>query len=150
MKLGDLQEASVVHEEAFTRQRFSYQWLDSSLKAFPRILCYVAVLDKAVVGYIIWAQKSGFRPEVVLELDQIAVLQKYHAQGIGKELIESSLPLVKSQLSKQHSILKHITITTRLDNHSQKLYKKTLGAEVEATIKNLYSADEILMIARNV
>jgi hypothetical protein len=26
------------------------------------------------VGYIIWVQKSGFRPEAVLELEQLAVL----------------------------------------------------------------------------
>ncbi|MEF1228663.1 N-acetyltransferase, partial [Vibrio fortis] len=33
---------------------------------------------------------------------------------------------------------------------AQQLYKSTLGAEVETTISNLYSADEVLMIARNV
>ena len=41
-------------------------------------------------------------------------------------------------------------VTTRADNAAQRLYKRVLGAEVEATITNLYSADEVIMIARNV
>lgn len=35
----------------------------------------------------------------------------------------------------------------RADNKAQELYKKTLGAEVVSVIKNLYSADEVIMIA---
>jgi ribosomal protein S18 acetylase RimI-like enzyme len=41
-------------------------------------------------------------------------------------------------------------VSTRTDNQAQKLYRKVLGAEVEATIKNLYSADEVYMVARHV
>jgi len=37
-----------------------------------------------------------------------------------------------------------------VDNHTQKLYKNILGAEVEATIPDLYSADEVVLVARNV
>ncbi len=36
------------------------------------------------------------------------------------------------------------------DNYAQQIYQKLLGAEVEMTIKSLYSADEVFMIARNV
>lgn len=75
---------------------------------------------------------------------------QFQGQGIGRNLIEKSLPLVKEELAKKSSTLKHIMVTTRADNHAQELYKSTLGAEVEATISNLYSADEVLMIARNV
>ncbi|CCN70093.1 3-oxoacyl-(Acyl carrier protein) synthase (fragment) [Vibrio nigripulchritudo SFn118] len=105
-----------------------------------------------MVGYIIWVQKSGFRPEAVLELEleQLAVSPKSQGQGIGRMLIKKSLPLVKEQLSSQGSVLKHILVTTRADNFAQKLYQSKLGAQVETTISNLYSADEVLMIARNV
>ncbi|MEC4678069.1 MAG: N-acetyltransferase, partial [Nitrospirota bacterium] len=48
------------------------------------------------------------------------------------------------------STLKHIIISTRADNHAQKLYKQALGAEVEAKISKLYSDDEVFMVARNV
>lgn len=150
MDKEDLKGASLVHKEAFVRQHLSYEWLECAVNAFPRMLCYVAVINNAIVGYIMWSLKSGFRPEVVLELEQIAVLPKYHGQGIGRGLIEKSLPSVKDHLTKQGSILKHIIVTTRADNDAQKLYKQTLGVEVEGTISNLYSADEVFMVARNV
>lgn len=150
MERDDLLKASSIHKEAFVRQRLSFEWLECSLNAFPRFLSFVAELENSLVGYIIWSQKSGFRPEAVLELEQVAVLPKHHGQGIGRELIEESLPLVKDQLAKQGSTLKHIVVTTRDDNHAKKLYRNTLGAEVEATISNLYSADEVFMVARNV
>ncbi len=98
----------------------------------------------------IWNQKSISRPEAVVELNILPFLSSHHAQGIGRSLIEETLPFVKYQLTKQDSVLKHITVTTRADNHAQKLYRNTLGAEVEATISNLYSSDEVFMVARDV
>ena len=150
MEREDLLKASLVHKEAFIRQKLSFEWLECTLSAFPRFLSFVVELEGSVVGYIIWSQKSGFRSEVVLELEQIAVLPKHHGQGAGRELIEESLPFVRDHVAKQGSVLKHIIVTTRTDNHAQKLYRSTLGAEVEATIVNLYSADEVFMVARNV
>ena len=150
MQKDDLNETSIVHKTAFTRQRLSLEWLECNLNAFPRFLSFVAEIEGSIVGYITWSQKSGFRPEAILELEQIAVLPRYHNQGIGKKLIENSLPLVRKQLNQQSSKLKHIIVTTRADNHAKKLYKSTLGAEVEAIISNLYSADEVFMVARNV
>lgn len=150
MESADLEGAAKVHSLSFPRQAHSYEWLKCNFNASPRFLCFVAEDNGNVIGYIIWMQKSGFRPEAVLELEQLAVLPKHQSQGIGKQLIESSLPLVKGQLAKYGSTLKHILVTTRADNFAQKLYTSTLGAEVEVTISNLYSADEVLMIARNV
>ena len=86
----------------------------------------------------------------MLELEQIAVHPNFHGQGIGSLLIRDSLPLVKAQLAERGATLKHIIVTTRADNDAQRLYRKELGAEIEATITNLYSADEVFMIARNV
>lgn len=149
MTFKDLAQAAEIHKEAFTRQCRSFAWLDCTLKAFPRMLSFVATEENVIEGYIIWAQKSGFRPETVLELDQIAVKHAKQRQGVGKALIEDSLPLVRLQLAAQESKLKHAIVTTRADNHAQALYRKTLGAEVEATITNLYSADEVVMIARD-
>lgn len=150
MEESDLNGASSVHKLAFIRQLFSFEWLECSFKAYPRFLSYVAEINDEIVGYIIWVQKSGFRPEVVLELEQLAVLPDFHGRGIGRNLIVKTLPLVKQQLALKNLKLKHILVTTRADNHAQKLYKSTLGAEVETTISDLYSADEVLMIARNV
>ena len=103
-----------------------------------------------ILGYIIWIQKSGFRPQAVIELEQLAVSPNFQNQGVGRQLITESLTLVNNHLSINGSTLKHILVTTRADNVAQQLYKSTLGAEIEATITNLYSDDEVLMIARNV
>ena len=150
MTKADLNEAALVHQATFVRQQHSRSWLQCNLNAAPRFLNFVAESESEIVGYIIWVQKSGFRPEAVLELEQLAVLPSAQGQGLGKTLILDSLRQVKQHLADQGSTLKHVLVTTRADNFAQKLYQSTLGAEVETTISNLYSADEVLMIARNV
>ena len=150
MTEADLDGAALVHQSTFVRQKNSRDWLQCNLSASPRFLNFVVESKGEVVGYIIWVQKSGFRPEAVLELEQLAVLPSAQGKGLGKQLILDSLPQVKQKLAEQGSTLKHVLVTTRADNFAQKLYQLTLGAEVETTISNLYSADEVLMIARNV
>ncbi|CDT59306.1 3-oxoacyl-(Acyl carrier protein) synthase [Vibrio coralliirubri] len=150
MTEADLDGAALVHQSAFVRQKNSRDWLQCNLSASPRFLNFVAESEGEVIGYIIWVQKSGFRPKAVLELEQLAVLPTAQGKGLGKKLILDSLPQVKQKLAEQGSTLKHVLVTTRADNFAQKLYQSTLGAEVETTISNLYSADEVLMIARNV
>ena len=118
--------------------------------AYPRIRIYVAQADKKIVGYIQWIEKSGFRKEVVLELEQIAVLSNWRGQGIGSNLINSSLALVKEELTQRVAVLKHVVVTTRADNSAQNIYRETLNASVETTISDLFSADEVIMIARNI
>lgn len=141
---------AAIHHKVFTRQILSEEWIKATFNAFPRMLCYVAEKSSEPIGYCIWGQKSGFRPKVILELDQIAVLPDYQGKGIGSQLIKQSLTLVRKQLSVQGLTLQHVMVTTRADNAAQRLYKRVLGAEVEATITNLYSADEVIMLARNV
>ncbi|UAX00013.1 GNAT family N-acetyltransferase [Halopseudomonas nanhaiensis] len=114
------------------------------------MMSFVAMHGSECVGYIIWTQKSGFRPEVVLELEQIAVAPDRQRNGIGRALIERSLPCVRAMLQQSQARVKHVMVTTRADNHAQKLYADVLGATVEATITGLYSADEVIMVARHV
>lgn len=147
---SDLRKAAQVHSEAFPRQTLSYEWLACTFKAHPRMLCYVATVENKVEAYIVWSQKSGFRPEAVLELEQLAVRPPFQGKGVGKRLIKESLELVRADLADQGSSLKHVIVTTRADNHAQAIYRNVLGAEIEATITNLYSSDEVFMIARNV
>lgn len=147
----DLFETAEVHKAAFIRQKMSYQWVKYNSKAYPISQMFVAEdKNNKIAGYIHWCQKSGFRSEVVLELAQLAVHPAYQGIGIGTRLINKSLPQIKKHLNLRNAEIKHITITTRADNFAQKLYKKTLNAEVEATISNLYSADEVFMISRNI
>ena len=109
---------------------------------------YVAVVDGGVVGYVLWTEKSGFRSDVVLELEQIAVLPSHRRQGIAETLIRQSLPQVTTQLETRGSTLNTIMVTTRADNAAQKLYANVLGAKVEATIPRLFGADEVFMVSR--
>lgn len=150
MEENDLDKVSAVHANAFPRQRHSKEWLSCTFKASPRTLCFVIEQDNQVQGYIIWAQKSGFRPEAVIELEQIAIDPSQQNKGLGQYLIEQSLSQVKDQLYFLGSKVKHVLVSTRTDNHAQNIYRKVLGAEVEATISNLFSADEVYMVARNV
>lgn len=149
MTKEDLAGAALVHASAFPRQGYSFDWLACNLNAFPRYLVFVASSGAKICGYIVWAQKSGFRPEAVLELEQLAVTPEFQGNGVGRQLITDSLPLVKAQLALKNSVLKSVLVSTRADNHAQKLYRSTLGAEVVATISNLYSADEVLMVAKD-
>lgn len=149
MQQDDLAAAAEIHKNAFSRQRNSYHWLACNLVAYPRILAYVAIRDDHCVGYCLWTQKSGFRPEVVLELEQIAVAPEHQGNGAGGCLISESLMDVRSVLTTHGSALKHVLVTTRADNAAQRLYSSVLGAKVEAVISNLYSHDEVIMVARD-
>lgn len=150
MEKTDLENAAEIHRLTFVRQQNSLQWIQCNFNAFPRLLNFVAEKEGKILGYIIWIQKSGFRPQAVIELEQLAVSPNFQNQGVGRQLITESLALVNNHLSLNGSTLKHILVTTRADNFAQQLYKSTLGAEIETTITNLYCDDEVLMIARNV
>lgn len=150
MKVDDIAAVAKVHSETFLRQKNSQEWVSCNFNAFPRIRYYLAEVGKIIVGYIQWIEKSGFRQEVILELEQIAVLPTFQRRGIGSALIKDSLQGVKNEVEKRQATIKHILVTTRCDNSAQKLYAQTLNAKPEAVLANLFSADEVLMISRNV
>ena len=143
----DVDVIALIHSKAFTRQKDSETWVRATLAAYPRILAFVLEYAGAVEGYIFWAQKSGLRRDAVVELDQIAVSQRFRGQGFGGVLIEESFAQLKSQLGRNGQEIKSVLISTRADNEAQRLYEKVLGARVVTSIENLYSATEVIMIA---
>ena len=145
----DLLDVAKIHKEAFSRQLHSEQWISCNFKAYPRIRLFVAEDDGMLLGYVQWIEKSGFRNEVVLELEQIAVLPSKQKQGIGSSLISESLKMIKEELNQRNASIKHVLVSTRTDNEAQKLYKKVLNAQSEVIVPNLFSTDEVLMISRN-
>jgi ribosomal protein S18 acetylase RimI-like enzyme len=149
MRNDDLLAVAKVHEAAFPRQLLSETWVACNFNAYPRIRYFVAENQGIIFGYVQWTEKSGFRKEVVLELEQIGVLPSNQNQGIGSSLISQSLKMIKDELNLREASIKSILVSTRTDNEAQKLYKKILHAEPEIVIPNLFSADEVLMIARN-
>lgn len=150
MESTDVTSVAKVHSQSFSRQLDSEEWIFCNFKAHPRIRIFVAKVDEEIVGYIQWIEKSGFRKEVVLELEQLAVLPIWRNQGVGSNLINSSLPFVKEELANRDAVLKHVLVTTRTDNDAQKIYRETLNASVETTISDLFSADEVIMISRDI
>ncbi len=151
MHRDDIGAVARVHSEGFPRQKDSLKWISCNFAAFPRIMIYVARDEKdKIIGYIQWIQKSGFRQQSVMELEQIAVLKNNQKNGIGFLLIKKSVELIKGYLEGNNSSLKAILISTRTDNTAKSLYEKALGAEEIAVIKDLYSADEAILIARGV
>lgn len=144
----DMYGSAEVHRAAFPRQILSLEWIRCNHAAFPRMQYFVAERRGEIIGYILWVQKSGFRTNAVLELEQIAVHPLHQGKGIGELLITSSLPEVKRHLAEREAQIKNIIVTTRTDNMAQRLYEKTLGATCEAVIRDLYSADEAIMVAR--
>ncbi len=145
----DLLDVAKIHKEAFSRQLYSEQWISCNFKAYPRIRLFVAEDDGMLLGYVEWIEKSGFRKEVVLELEQIAVLPSKQKNGIGSSLILESLKLINEDLNQRNAYIKYVLVSTRTDNEAQKLYKKVLNAQCEVIVPNLFSADEVLMISRN-
>ncbi len=150
MKIEEIGKVASIHEQCFARQGYSSEWVAANFGAYPKTHYFVAKHESKFIGFIQWAEKSGFREEAVFELEQIAVLPECRGQSVGTQLITQSLKKVKSFLGKRGAVLKRCIVTTRADNSAQMLYRKVLGAEVEATIKGLYSADEVIMVARSV
>ncbi len=145
---NDIDAIADLHQDAFVRQRESAVWVRATVAAWPRMLVYVLHRNQNIVGYVFWAQKSGLRSAAVVELDQIAIRSDLRGQGLGERLIRESLAQVKSVLEDNAQSLKSIIVSTRADNEAQRLYEKVLGAKVVASIENLYSATEVLMVAK--
>ena len=146
---ADLAAVAQIHAAAFPRQTRSAQWVGCNAHAFPRMRYYVAESEERIRGFVLWTEKSGFRDKVVLELEQIAVDPSEQGRGVGEALIRKSLPDIAVQLAERGAALNAVVVSTRIDNQAQRLYRNALGAEVEATIPSLYSADEVIMVARD-
>ncbi len=144
----DIAAVALVHARAFPGQFSPLEWITCNVQAYPRMRYYVAVGEDGVCGFILWAEKSGFRRDVVLELEQIAVLPENQRQGIGEALIRQSLPHVSAQLEARGGMLSAIIVSTGADSAAQRLYAKVLGAKVETTVPGLFGENEVFMVCR--
>jgi ribosomal protein S18 acetylase RimI-like enzyme len=144
---ADLIAVAAIHSQAFERQKQSQAWIGCNAAAYPRMRYYVALQAAQICGYILWTEKSGFRQQVVLELEQIAVAPSHQRQGIGAQLIRASLTQVATALSARGAMLKKLLVTTGTNNHAQQLYRTVLGARLVATIPALFVIDEVVLIA---
>jgi len=147
----DIKDAARIASQSFSglkEKSKAKKWIECNFRAYPRMQYFTAKINNRIIGYVLWAEKGGFRNESVWELEQIAVDENYRGQGIGSELINKSLEEMKKYLKKRKSSLKLIEVTTGAENKAQGLYKKTLNAKIECVIKDLFRGDEVVMIAR--
>lgn len=148
VKEDEIQPVATVHREAFSRHEDSEEWIRCNFNAYPRIQLFAAEVEGDIKGFIMWTQRSGFRVNSVLELEQIAVHPEHQEEGIGTQLVEESLPVVEDWLAKRNSTIKTIIVGTRTDNEAQRLYKKTLNAEPAAIIEDYASGNELFLVSR--
>lgn len=147
----DIKGIAKIASENFSglrEKKYAIKWISCNFASFPRTQYFIAKINNEIAGYVLWLEKGGFREEAVFELEQIAVSKEFHGQGVGTELILKSVSEIKKYLKKRKARLKAIEVTTGAENKAQNLYKKTLGAEPECIIKNLFRGDEVIMMAR--
>ncbi len=147
----DLPGIAAVGSEAFSGLRplpEGRRWVEACWRAAPRMRYWVAELDGAIVGYILWLEKGGFRQEAVLELEQVAVRSTLRGQGVGERLIRVSLEALRETLRARGARLKLIEVTTGSEQGAIGFYARVLGTEVAARIPDFFRGDEFILIAR--
>jgi len=150
MAAADLKAVAHVHGQAFPRQLHSESWIECNFKAFPKVQIFVAEVNEEIIGMIYWTEKSGFRQEAVLDLEQLAVLPQKQGLGVGTQLIVRSLPMVAKQIERRGASLRHLLVNTRIDNSARRIYEKTMAVKEVATISGMFTADEVFLAALNV
>lgn len=144
----EIQSVANVHGATFGGHKNSEEWIRCNFNAYPRIQMFAAEEDEGIKSFIMWTQRSGFRENSVLELEQIAVHPDDQGEGIGTELTEESPSVVKDRLAERGSEIQTIIGGTRTDNEAQRLYKKTLNAEPAAIIEDYASGNELFVVSR--
>jgi len=123
-------------------------WVEACWRAAPRMRYWVAESPAGLLGYILWVEKGGFREEAVLELEQVAVAEKARSRGVGAKLVTRSLGEFEEALRERGARLKLVEVTTGSEQGAVDFYRRTLGAEVVATLPNVFRGDEHILIAR--
>ena len=126
------------------------EWHRAGLNAFPKTQYFVAVAHEgAVLGFVSWSCIGGFQSGV-LEVEQLGVDPTAQGQGVGTKLLTATLERMRGFVRERAGRDLHIVkVDTGGNNAAQHLYQRTLGAEVEATLKDFhYGEDEVIMLKR--
>ncbi len=125
------------------------RWVSLKFNSKPISIYYIALSYGKVIGYILWSEHGGFRKDAVIELEQIAVSKMYRNKGIASKLIVESLRMLnRDYITARGSGIKLVIVTTASNNNAKRLYERVLNAREVAVIKDLYSNDESILIAR--
>jgi ribosomal protein S18 acetylase RimI-like enzyme len=147
-ELNKVAEIALENFKGHQKHETALKWTVCNFNSHPRMQYFIAKENEEILGYILWMEKGGFRKNSVWELEQIAVRKIHQGKGVGKNLIKESLEEIKKHLQERGSKLKLIEVTTGTDNEAQHIYRKHLGAEIEAVVKDFFRGDEVIMIKR--
>jgi ribosomal protein S18 acetylase RimI-like enzyme len=150
-KKADIPEIVRIASSSFSGladPRSARQWVRANWRASPRIIYWVAESGGSVIGYVLWVEKGGFRPEAVFELEQIAVDISARRRGAGSALVRASLQQIKELLRMRGSRLKLVEVTTGSEQHALRFYQRVLGGHVVATLPRVFRGDEHVLFAR--
>jgi ribosomal protein S18 acetylase RimI-like enzyme len=148
---ADLEAIARIGAESFSGLRplsNGRRWVRACWAARPRMRYWVAADGRAIVAYILWLEKGGFRSEAVLELEQIAVSPDRRGQGIGKLLVQRSFRALQQGIEGAGRRVKAVEVTTGAEQHAVAFYRRALGARRAATVPDLFRGDEHILIAR--
>ena len=143
----DIKDIATVHGKAFVRQHSSLLFIKCMFSAYPLFRIFVFD-DTRIKGYAIWAEKSGFREQAVIELVQVGILPEYQNNGLGSQLLLKSYELTEQQIQERGGTIGSILITTADDNPAIALYKRLFGVELRGAIPNLFRHPEIILVAK--
>lgn len=125
-------------------------WIRLKYIVHPISQYYLALSQNKVSGYVLWTQHGGFREEVFVELEQIAVKKSIQGQGIGLQLILQSFSILEKQFKESNSFVKTVLVTTNTANEAQRLYLKAFKEldfvlSDSLVVHNLFKGDELYM-----
>ncbi|MBI3114821.1 MAG: GNAT family N-acetyltransferase [Candidatus Harrisonbacteria bacterium] len=124
-------------------------WHRSGMAAYPKTQYFVAVREGCIIGYCSWSFIGGFHSGVI-ELEQLGVHPDHRNQGVATVMMKEGLTAVRAFLREKTGRELHaIKVDTATDNTAQAMYRRVLGTEVEATLKDfLFGNDEVIMLKR--
>ena len=136
---GDLEAVVRIHRECFPDDgrgtKASRAWILANARAYPINSYFVLLGEGVIIGYILWAEKGGFRKEAVLELAQIGVTASSRGQGGGEFLINESFKEVQLRLDDKDRRVELVLVTTSTSNEAQRLYEHAVELFRETGLK---------------
>jgi len=121
-KEGDLPEIAKLYKESYSEKPYNEKWTDKSVSArlgdlFSWTKIYVAVIDKKIIGFIIFYSflwdtgNKGY-------IEDLGVDKKYRNKGIAKKLME------KAEIELKKLGVKKILLDVNIKSLAINLYKK--------------------------
>lgn len=148
---ADLRDIARIGNASFSGLRplpLALRWVRANWAARPRMRYWIARRQGVPIAYILWIEKGGFRPDAVVELEQIAVAPELRGRGIGQLLVRRSLRGLQQEITRSGRRIKVIEVTTGSEQGAIRFYRRALGATVVAKIPDLFRGTELVLIAR--